>query len=805
MPEHALVATRLAYATHPAIRNKPPLWQPAFASDWQNQQGTLQDLRDHVSTGGAFIPAALSSPHRSSAAFTASDLAVVDIDHGLTVAAFLEHPLAASAAWIYTTASHTPQAERFRIVFRLPRRIDDPDLYKAIVTLLTRSLGGDRSCTDPCRLFYGNAAATHPLWAPDAQLPDSLLDDAAAAVRHSQLRYDHATAHYDERTILQAIFCLEQVLAPTTDGQRDHFIKVTAAASSAGEAIYPAWCDWASRGHHGSGKNARQASERFFRGFHGRSTLATIFYLADEEQPGWRQQLPEELRGDGSWQPPVPAAGYDHEDFLGLLDAEDERPRLVDPTTPSLFDLDRPWTAPPPAAAAPTPPGYVEDDSCDDDELPPDPPGDDDAAESVVRGRRGRPRSGNLIQQIKDLLQTLYPGLRLNAMSLDLEYGSRDQPRRVHDISTAYVRISRMAGGATAFSKTLTADVAQIIGHENRYHPVRAYLEHCAANVPACPYFHTLASELLGLFADPSGQCSFPDGRHFDDVILERFLIGAVARVFEPGCVHDWMPILIGGQNAGKSTFFRYLTPPSPSDPGNYPWISTVQQGIAYIKERPHLLHAGWLVLLDETERYFKRQYVEELKNLVSVSTDRSARKYENERDFPRSFVLCGATNSNDFLVDPTGNRRFMPVLVKGKVPSPQDPRIKMIDLDRLKRDRDAIWAAAYKAYLDGAPHTWQSYELSQMAPYLEGFITDSPLDTRIHRVLELRRSGIWRDYSYITLADLCEWLDIPLTQAPAMQRPITDALKRLGWRLRRPIIAGKQMRIWIPLQCGEE
>ena len=807
----------VSYATHPGIRNKPATWSPTFASGWISQDGDLSTLRDHVSTGGAFIPAALVGDHRNSAAFAHSDLAVIDIDHGLTITTFRQHPLAASAAWIYTTASHAPAAERFRIVYHLPQRIDDPDLYKAITTLLSRALGGDKSCTDPCRLFYGHDAAEHPLWQPDARLPGSILDDAATEIRKSRLRYDSATTNYEDRTIQQAIYCLEQVLAPTADGQRDHFVKVTAAAASAGEAIYPTWSDWASRGHHGSGKNSRQASERFFRGFHGRSTLATIFYLADEESPGWRNTLPDELRGDATWAPKVPAAGYDHEDFLGLDDEENERPCREDPRTPSLFDEDRPWSLilPPQQPVAPEPPAALngppqrdpvddeDDDFADDDDdlfgeiVDADGPMPEPPAQQAA-GRRGRPRQGNVIRQIKDLLQTLYPGLRLNAMSLDLEYGSRDQPRRVQDISTAYVRISRMAGGQTPFPKTLTYDVAQIIGHENSYHPVCSYIEYCAANTPVCPNFKTLATDLLGVPRDTAGLQRFDDGRHFADVILERFLIGAVARVFEPGCVHDWMPILIGGQNAGKSTFFRYLTPPDPADPGHYPWISTVQQGIANIKEKPHQIHAGWLVLLDETERYFKRQYVEELKNLVSVSVDRSARKYENERDFPRSFVLCGATNSNDFLIDPTGNRRFMPIPVMGKVPSPQDPAIKMIDLDRLKLDRDSIWAAAYKAYLDGATHTWSSYEIGVMGDYLDGFISDNPIDNRVAKLLELRRSGVYQDTPYVTLTDICEWLEVPITQQYQMRQPLTDSLKRQGWKLRRARVAGKQLRIWI-------
>ena len=135
----------ISFSTHPAIHNKPDRfqWKASFAEGWQRQQGELSDLKTHVEKGGAFIAAAMCSPHRSSAAFESSDLACVDIDSGLSVEQFLEHPLAASAAWAYTTASHQPEAHRFRVIFQLAETMTDPALYKAVTTLLSRALRGD--------------------------------------------------------------------------------------------------------------------------------------------------------------------------------------------------------------------------------------------------------------------------------------------------------------------------------------------------------------------------------------------------------------------------------------------------------------------------------------------------------------------------------------------------------------------------------------------------------------------------------------------------------------------------------------
>jgi len=792
-------------------RHKKTDFSESWSRDWKERESPLDDLKDWVGKGLGFIAAHMSSDHRSSSAFEYSDLAVVDIDHGLSINEFLSHPLAKNAAWAYTSSRHGLMPEdRFRVVFRLPHRIDNPEIYKGVVTLLIKALGSDKSCSDPCRIFYGSDPTDHVLWQPDARLPESILNDAEDHARKMAARAAVSTDTIDQQSIDQAVFVLEQVLEPTVDGDRYRFERITASAATGGAALFSAWSDWASRGHHGKGKNAKQTTEKFFRGFRG-SGLGTLFFHASGEDPDWRSRLPAELRrsSESSSNSFGSAMGYDHSDFIGDPDDDFffEGPAANTESTQGLFDAERPWTQVaviqrPPAEAPP-----INTSDSDDDDGGDGFGGDNDPAaeEEVprVRAGRGRPRGDGEVQVVVDIktrLQRLYPGLRMNSMSQDLEYGSVEKPIKVDDASTAYVRISNGAG--QVFPKTLTYDTALIVGRENSYHPVTAYLEKCALKGETCGYFDRIASELLGLRGDELTNPRMPCGNLLADVIMKRFLVGAVARVLEPGCTHDWMPILIGSQNSGKTTFFQYLTPPAPDSPGSHPWVSTVQQGINLLKDRPHILHAGWLVVMDECERYFRRQYTEELKNIVSIGVDRSARKYENERNFLRSFVLAGATNSTDFLVDPTGNRRFMPIVVDGKVPSKENPNIRIIDLDRLKEDRDKIWTSAYQTYLDKPVHTFSSYELSFMKEYMETFQSDSPLEYQLDLVMTTKHSGEHGSdqtkQRYWLMADLFEWLEIPLKEERSMARHISDALKKKGFTKRRVKVRGKVLNMWL-------
>jgi predicted kinase len=40
---------------------------------------------------------------------------------------------------------------------------------------------------------------------------------------------------------------------------------------------------------------------------------------------------------------------------------------------------------------------------------------------------------------------------------------------------------------------------------------------------------------------------------------MQRMMIGAVARAYNPGCSMSWLPILVGAQGVGKSMFSRNL------------------------------------------------------------------------------------------------------------------------------------------------------------------------------------------------------------------------------------------------------
>lgn len=49
------------------------------------------------------------------------------------------------------------------------------------------------------------------------------------------------------------------------------------------------------------------------------------------------------------------------------------------------------------------------------------------------------------------------------------------------------------------------------------------------------------------------------DESDYVEEMLKHFLLGAIRRVFHPGSKYEELLCLVGGQGAGKSTFFRFL------------------------------------------------------------------------------------------------------------------------------------------------------------------------------------------------------------------------------------------------------
>lgn len=168
--------------------------------------------------------------------------------------------------------------------------------------------------------------------------------------------------------------------------------------------------------------------------------------------------------------------------------------------------------------------------------------------------------------------------------------------------------------------------------------------------------------------------------------ISPRFLISAVARVFEPGCQADHMLVLEGPQGKAKSTALRKLAIRDD-------WF-TDRLSHFNSKDAAQEMAGVLLIELAETDALTKASS-STIKAFLTRPFDRYRPPYGRHTiRLPRQCVFTASINPpvGGYLKDPTGARRFWPVTCPG-----------MIDRDGIERDRDQIWAEAVARYKAGA------------------------------------------------------------------------------------------------------
>ena len=175
----------------------------------------------------------------------------------------------------------------------------------------------------------------------------------------------------------------------------------------------------------------------------------------------------------------------------------------------------------------------------------------------------------------------------------------------------------------------------------------------------------------------------------YNTEVMRLFMRAAISRVLEPGCKFDHMLVLAGAQGIGKSTFLRKLAHDPQWFDGNF---NTVD-GEAAVER----LRGMWIVEMAELLSIKSSKAIESVKSFITNQVDSIRPKYGKETEQrPRVCVLAGTTNDGSFLVDPTGNRRFLIVECKAKAPTAE------LFEDSAQELFDKCWAEAYARYMDG-------------------------------------------------------------------------------------------------------
>jgi predicted P-loop ATPase len=180
------------------------------------------------------------------------------------------------------------------------------------------------------------------------------------------------------------------------------------------------------------------------------------------------------------------------------------------------------------------------------------------------------------------------------------------------------------------------------------------------------------------------------DENDYTKAVGKNFMIGMVARIYQPGCKQDCMMILEGAQGNFKTTSLETL---------GGKWYSTASASPDN-KDFFVNLRGCMIVEIKELDN-FRKADATLIKKILDTPYDDYRPPYGmvNER-FLRQSIFVGTTNEKEYLKDNTGARRFYPIMTHA------------VKLDDIKRDRDQLFAEAVVRYK--AKESWWEVPLQE-------------------------------------------------------------------------------------------
>ena len=221
--------------------------------------------------------------------------------------------------------------------------------------------------------------------------------------------------------------------------------------------------------------------------------------------------------------------------------------------------------------------------------------------------------------------------------------------------------------------KDVIQEAILTVADEKQFHPVKEYLESLTwDNIDRLSHF---LIENGGAEEDEWGLTA---------AMGRRWMIQAVARIYEPGCQADAMLILEGQQGLKKSSLFRQLF-------GDR-WFTDHLPNLAD-KDAMLQLCGVWCVEVSELAT-LDRSDSAKIKQFLTSRVDRFRAPFGRlVADNPRTSVFGGTINpgAEGYLKDPTGGRRFWPIQITEKA-----------NIDAIASSRDQLWAEALFRYKAG-------------------------------------------------------------------------------------------------------
>lgn len=271
-----------------------------------------------------------------------------------------------------------------------------------------------------------------------------------------------------------------------------------------------------------------------------------------------------------------------------------------------------------------------------------------------------------------------------------------------------------------AFSNQAMLDGMETFFSERSYNPVMEYMERAASNWDGRKRINQMLQVYLG--AEDIDLVS---------KIAEMWLVGAVAKVYDPYAKFDYVLDLVGGQGVGKTSLLQKL---------GGDWYTDAVTDFANKDNYDIMLKA--LIVNDDEMVASNRMSFAETKAFISKTSLRFRKPYmKRTEEFAKNFVLARTTNQKEYLKDKTGERRFLSVMA-------DTSRQKKHPMEIEPETVEQIWGEAVTIYKAGADLMFDKETEERLEIYREKFMYRDEVELQVLEYLEMPIPDNWSSWS---------------------------------------------------------
>ena len=380
-----------------------------------------------------------------------------------------------------------------------------------------------------------------------------------------------------------------------------------------------------------------------------------------------------------------------------------------------------------------------------------------EAVEDPVRPKRGRPKGTKKTEQElakeqaddRALIEEAFPGLGFNCRRQAVEYREGNKTKVMTPGEIKHIEHSLGIRTGRSIPATRAQSATEFLIALNHIDPVVDYLNNCRGRG-------------LDMSWEEITKRIFKTDDDLAPIIFKKWMTGAAKRPLQPGCVMDWLMILVGAQGIGKSAFGRSLIPTAE-------WYGELSADVDLLVKEPSRMQMSWLNELAEIDSMTcgKKSDREKMKNLVSIREDITRLPYAPHPErVARAFVFYGNTNRSEFITDVESRRTFMIAIPEGET----------IDFEWVQQNRDGLWGKALEEIDAGTSCTWTRSEYQSIHEQTMQFRIEDPIEHLLDDFLTTRNK--------VTIADVirCVLQVPPHQQELSHSRRVSELMQARGW-----------------------